>query len=217
MYEVTSEGRRTIIDVDGNIVLISRNAYDPSNAKFLYRLLPQRMIAQVGNYYLCLRQRPDKKGNCFEYVPNKKYACRDVKRTLAQIKVSVLPSRMWDESTLSVLSDKMLHPYTEYCPSVTLDFYAMDTACGIAHIPYGAEIAHKPQPNNSILGANAKAPRPMVGNIRTVQRLHELDALISQDKQGLGVRGIPYNPYGQTVNNLPPTTEEGDDKKRKAS
>jgi hypothetical protein len=29
--------------------------------------------------------------------------------------------------------------------------------------------------------------------------------------------GKPYNPYGQTVNNLPPTTEEGEDKKRKAS
>ena len=29
--------------------------------------------------------------------------------------------------------------------------------------------------------------------------------------------GKPYNPYSSTVNNLPPATEEGDDKKRKAS
>ncbi len=29
--------------------------------------------------------------------------------------------------------------------------------------------------------------------------------------------GNPYNPYGRTVNNLPPATGEGDDKKRKAS
>ena len=55
MYEVSSEGRRMILDVDGNRVPIERNAYDPSNAKFLYRLLPSRMIAQVGNYYHCLR------------------------------------------------------------------------------------------------------------------------------------------------------------------
>jgi hypothetical protein len=135
MYEVTGEGRRSIIDVDGKKVLITRDAYDPSNAKLLYRHLPHRMIAQVGNYYHCLRQRPDKKGNNFEYIPNKKYAYRDVKRTLAQIKIQVLPSRMWNESPLSVLNDQMLHPYTEWCPGVTLDFHGMESACGIAHIP----------------------------------------------------------------------------------
>jgi hypothetical protein len=32
MYEVTGKGRRTIIDVDGKQVPITRNAYDPSNA-----------------------------------------------------------------------------------------------------------------------------------------------------------------------------------------
>ncbi len=141
MYEFSSEGRRMILDVDGNRVPIERNAYDPSNAKFLYRLLPPRMIAQVGNYYYCLRQRPGKRANQFEYIPNKNYAYRDnVKRTLSQLKISVLPSRMWDESALSVLTDEMLHPYTEYCPCVTLDYYTTETACGIAHIPYGAEI-----------------------------------------------------------------------------
>jgi hypothetical protein len=107
------EGRKLILDVDGNRVPIERNAYDPSNARFLYRLLHPRMIAQVGNYYYCLRQRPSKKGSLIEYIPNKRYAYRDVKRTLAQIKISVLPSRMWDELPLAVLTDKMLHPYTE--------------------------------------------------------------------------------------------------------
>jgi hypothetical protein len=71
------------------------------------------MIVQVGNYYHCLRQRPDKKGNSFEYVPNKKYAYRDVKLTLAQLKISVPPTKMWSEAPLSVLNDQMLHPYTE--------------------------------------------------------------------------------------------------------
>jgi hypothetical protein len=59
MYEVSSEGRKLILDVDGNRVPIERNAYmyDPSNAKFFYRLLHPRMIAQVGNYLRKLRTR----------------------------------------------------------------------------------------------------------------------------------------------------------------
>ncbi len=92
MYEHSSEGRKLILDVDGNRVPIERNAYDPSNAKFLYRLLHPRMIAQVGNYYYSLRQRPGKKGNHVEYIPNKKYSYREVKRTLAQIKISASAS-----------------------------------------------------------------------------------------------------------------------------
>jgi hypothetical protein len=135
------------------------------------------MIAQVGNYHHCLRQRPGKRGNQFEYIPNKKYAYRDVKRTLAQIKILVLPSRMCDESALSVLTDEMFHPYTEYCPCVTLDYYTMETACGIAHIPYGAEILYRPKRENANTGANAKAPRKFMDSITTVQRLQELDAL----------------------------------------
>jgi hypothetical protein len=261
MYEVSSEGKKLILDVDGNRVSFERNAYDPSNSKFFYRLLHPRMIAQVGNYYYCLRQRPSKKGNQIEYVPNKRYAYRDVKRTLAQIKISVLPSRMWDELPLAVLTDKMLHPYTEYCPCVTLDYFAMETACGIAHIPYSAEIVYRPGNNNAAVDASAKAPRPMVDNIKTVQRLQDLGALNNQDKQSIlalkaivdeqikiataekermpsavGQRvirmylnrwssiskaleyvGNPYNVYGRTVNNLPPFTGEGEDKKRKAS
>jgi hypothetical protein len=161
----------------------------------------------------------------------------------------------------SVLNDQMLHPYTEWCPGLTLDFYGMESACGIAHIPYEAEIAHRPLPDNLTPGAAAKkAPHPMVDNIRTVQRLHELGALNNQEMQSVlelkaivdeqikiasaekeripfavGHRviqtylnrwasiskalefvGKPYNPYGKLVNNLPLTTEEGDDKKRKA-
>jgi hypothetical protein len=143
------------------------------------------MIAEVGNYYHCLRQRAGKKGNQFEYIPNKRYPYRDVKRTLAQLNISVLPSRMWDELALSALTDKMLHPYTEYCPCVTLDFYGMETACSIAHIPYGAEIVYRPERNNAILGANAKASRPIIDNIRTVQTLQELGALSNQDKQSI--------------------------------
>ncbi len=133
MYEVSSEGKKLILDVDGNRVPFERNAYDPYNAKFFYRLLHPRMIAQVGNYYYCLCQRPSKKGNQIEYVPNKNYAYRDVKGTLAQIKISVLPSRMWDELPLAVLTDKMLHPYTEYCPRVTLDYFTMETMRYRAH------------------------------------------------------------------------------------
>jgi hypothetical protein len=261
MYEVSNEGRKLILDVDGNVVPIQRNAYDPSNAKFLHRLLHPTMIAQVGNYYYCLRQRPGKKGNQFEYIPNKKYSYREVKRTLAQIKISVLPSRMWDECPLVSLTDKMLHPYTEYCPCVTLDYFTMETACSIAHIPYGAEIVYREPRNNAAVGANAKAPRPLVDNALTVQRLQDWGALSNQDKQSIlalkaiideqikivtaekeripsvvGQRviqmylnrwasiskaldyvGNPYNVYGRTVNNLPPPTGEGDDRKRKAS
>jgi hypothetical protein len=186
MYEVSNEGRKLILDVDGNIVPIQRNVYDPSNAKFLYRLLHPTMIAQVGNYNYCLRQRPGKKGNQFEYIPNKKYSYREVKRTLAQIKISVLPSRIWDETPLTVLTDKMLHPYTEYCPCVTLDYFTIETACGIAHIPYGAEIVYREPRNNAAVGANAKAPRPLVDkNMKTVQRLQDLGALNNQDKQSI--------------------------------
>jgi hypothetical protein len=261
MYEFSTEGRKIILDIDGNKVPITRNAYDPSNANVLYRLLHPTMIAKVGNYYYCLRQRPGKKGNQFEYIPNRKYSYREVKRTLAQIKISVLPSRMWDETPLTVLTDKMLHPYTEYCPCVTLDYFAMETACGIAHIPYGAEMVYREPNNNAAVGANAKAPRPIVDNVLTVQRLQDLGALTSQDKQtilalkaivdeqikiataekeripsAVGQRviqmyvnrwtsiskaldyvGNPYNVYGRTVNNLPSSAGEGDDKKRKAS
>jgi len=92
---------------------------------------------------------------------------------------------MWDETPLTSLTDKMLHPYTEYCPCVTLDYFHMESACGIAHVPYGAEIVHRESRNNSAVGANAKAPRPLVDNALTVQRLQHLGALSNQDKQSV--------------------------------
>jgi hypothetical protein len=85
---------------------------------------------------------------------------------------------MWDELPLAVLTDKIF-------PCVTLDYYTMETACGIAHILYGAEIVYRPGSNNAVVDANAKAPRPVVDNIKTVQRLQDLGALNNQDKQSI--------------------------------
>jgi hypothetical protein len=95
------------------------------------------------DYYNCLRQRPEKKGNAFEYVPTLTHRYKDVKRTLAQINIQVLPSRMWDELPLSTTADQQLHPYIEWCPGNTLDFPAMGSTLGIDHIPYGSEIVYK--------------------------------------------------------------------------
>jgi hypothetical protein len=50
---------------------------------------------------------------------------------------------------------------------------------------YGAEIVYRPERNNAVVGANAKAPRPIVDNIKTVQRLQDLGALNNQDKQSI--------------------------------
>jgi hypothetical protein len=63
----------------------------------------------------------------------------------------------------------------------------METACGIAHIPYGAEILYRPERENANAGANAKTPRKLMDSISitTVQRLQELGALNNQDKQSI--------------------------------
>ncbi len=61
----------------------------------------------------------------------------------------------------------------------------MDTAFGIAQIPYGAEIVYREPRNNADVGANANAPRPLVDNMKTVQRLQDLGALSNQDKQSI--------------------------------
>jgi hypothetical protein len=100
---------KLLLDVHGTLIPYERNAYDPSNQPYLNRLLPQAKIAPVGDYYHCLRQRPEKKGNAFEYVPNLTHRYKDVKRTLAQINIQVLPSRMWDELPLSTTTDQQLH------------------------------------------------------------------------------------------------------------
>ncbi len=56
-----------------------------------------KMIARVGDYYYSLRMRPEKKASTYEYVPNKRYSYKDVKRTLAQIGIQVFPSRYWSD------------------------------------------------------------------------------------------------------------------------
>jgi hypothetical protein len=68
------------------------------------------MIVQVGNYYHCLRQRPDKKKNSFEYVPNKNTRIEMLNELLTQLQISVLPTRMWNEASLSVLNDQIQIP-----------------------------------------------------------------------------------------------------------
>ena len=89
---------------------------------------------------------------------------------------------MWNEASLSALTNQLLHPYMEWCPGLTLDLYTMDCKCGIGHIPYGAEIVYREHPHNATLGANAKPLRQLPDNIKTVQRLHELGALNNQNK-----------------------------------
>jgi hypothetical protein len=64
-----------------------------------------KMIARVGNYYYSLQMRPEKKASAYEYVPNKRYSYKDVKRTFAQIGIQVSPSRCWSDLALSTLSD----------------------------------------------------------------------------------------------------------------
>ncbi len=49
----------------------------------LYRLLDLKQIARVGDYYFSLRMRPEKKSSTYEYIPNKRYSYKAVKRTLA--------------------------------------------------------------------------------------------------------------------------------------
>jgi hypothetical protein len=63
----------------------------------LYRLLDMKMTARAGDYYYSLRQRPDKGSAVYEYIPNKRYSYKDVKTTLAQINIKVLPSRYWSD------------------------------------------------------------------------------------------------------------------------
>jgi hypothetical protein len=61
-------------------------------SKQVYRLLAAKMISTVGDYYQCLRQRPNKKAPACEYIPNNRYAYKVVKHNLAQLGITVLPS-----------------------------------------------------------------------------------------------------------------------------
>jgi len=178
IYEVMSGTKKLLLDVYGNLIPYERNAYDASNQPYLHRLLPLKEIARVGDYYHCLRQRPEKKGSAYEYIPNLTYRYKDVKRTLKQINIHVLPSRMWDELPLSTTTDQQLHPYIEWCPGKTLDFAAMESTLGIDHIPYGSETVY--QAPKAAPAPSAKAPRKLQDHRLTVERLYELGVINTQ-------------------------------------
>ncbi len=85
VYEIMSNGKRKYKSIHGEPVF-GKDAYASSN---LYKLLDIKMIARVGDYYYSLRMRPEKKASTYEYVPNKRYSYKEVKRTLAQIGIQV--------------------------------------------------------------------------------------------------------------------------------
>jgi hypothetical protein len=148
----------------------------------LYRLLDMKMIARVGDYYYSLRMRPDKKGATYEYIPNKRYSYKMVKRTLAQVNIHVTPSRYWSDLALSTLEDHQLHPYFEWCPGSTLDLHHMDAECGLAHFPIGAEIVYR-----EVLQVpeNSKGRKPLVNHPATVARLFHLGVMDSESRESL--------------------------------
>ncbi len=131
-------------------------AKDAFASPSLYRLLDMKMIARVGDYYYSLRVRPEKKTPTYEYVPNKRYSYKDVKRTLARIGIQVSPSRYWSDLALSTLSDYQIHPYIKWCPGSTIDLHHMGANCGLAHFPIGAEVIYKQgvQPLKKVAHAN---------------------------------------------------------------
>ncbi len=73
------KGIKRYMTVHGELVL-AKNAFASTS---LYRLLDMKAMARVGDYYYSLRMRPEKKASTYEYVPNKRYSYKDVKRTLA--------------------------------------------------------------------------------------------------------------------------------------
>ena len=147
----------------------------------VYRLLDMKQIARVGDYYYSLRQRPDKKSSSYEYIPNKKYSYRAVKRTLAQISIQVTASRYWSDLALSTLSDHQLHPYCGWCPGLSLDLYAMDVECGLAHFPIGAEIIDRTDIPAFVNGKR----KQHVDNHATVARLYKLGVMDTQSRESL--------------------------------
>jgi hypothetical protein len=141
-----------------------------------------KTIARVGDYYYSLRVRPEKKSPTYEYVPNKRYSYKDVKRTLAQIGIQVSPSRYWSDLALSTLSDHQIHPYIKWCPGSTLDLPYMDAECGLAHFPIGAEIIYReglPAPENG------KARKLPVYHRATVERLYQLEVTDSEGRESI--------------------------------
>ena len=140
------------------------------------------MIPRVGDYYFSIRMRPDKKSATYEYIPNKRYSYKDVKRTLAQVNIQVTASRYWSDLALSTLDDHQLHPYYLWCPGSTIDLYLMDAQCGLAHYPIGAEIIYRtdiPAP------ANGKPQKPRVDHRATVARLYHLGVMDGEGRETL--------------------------------
>jgi hypothetical protein len=178
VYEVMINGVKRYRDVHGDLVL----AKDAFASTSLYRLLSMKQMARVGDYYYSLRLRPEKKASTYEYVPNKRYSYKMVKRTLAQIGIQVLASRYWSDLALSTLSDHQLHPYFEWCPGNALDLHQMDAECGLAHNPIGVEIIYRevlPVPENS------KGRKPLVNHQATVARLFQLGVMDSEGHESL--------------------------------
>jgi hypothetical protein len=172
------KGIKRYRDIHGDLVL----AKDAFASTSLYRLLGMKQMARVGDYYYSLRLRPEKKASTYEYVPNKRYSYKDVKRTLAQIGIQVTASRYWSDLALSTLSDHQLHPYFEWCPGNALDLHHMDAECGLAHNPIGAEIVYRevlPVPENS------KGRKPLVNHQATVARLFHLGVMDSEGRESL--------------------------------
>ncbi len=92
---------------------------------------------------------------------------------------------MWDELPLSTTTDAQLHPYTEWCPGNPLDFHTMETILGLANIPYGSEVMYRENPAEPTGSSRKKTRKPMVDNIATVAKLHELGVLTTQGKQDI--------------------------------
>ena len=140
-----------------------------------------KMIARVGDYYYSLRMRPDKKGATYEYIPNKRYSYKDVKRTFAQVNIHVTASRYWSDLALSTLEDHQLHPYFEWCPGSTLELHDMNAECGLAHFPIGAEIVYR---TDLPVPVNGKR-KPLVDHRATVARLFHLGVMDSESRESL--------------------------------
>jgi hypothetical protein len=126
--------------------------------------------------------RPEKKASTYEYVPNKRYSYKDVKRTFAQIGIQVSASRYWSDLALSTLGEHQLHPYVEWCPGNTLDLPHMDAECGLAHFPIGAEIAYR---DGLPVPENGKMHKPRVDQRATVARLYQLEVMDSEGCESL--------------------------------
>ncbi len=183
IYEVMYGTTKQYRNVHGEKVPYNRDGFDP---RFLYKLLPTKMIKTFGNYYACLRQRPEKKGIGYEYIPNEVYRYEDIKRTLGQLIIQIFPSRMWNELSLSPTKDQQLHPYTEWCPGSMLDFHHMETLCGISHVLFGSETLYRESKSDKApTTATSRSPRKYQDHRVTVQKLHNLGVLDSQDKEYL--------------------------------